>query len=360
MHPRVLFCSVTDLPGHGGIARVSSMAWQTIQEEYPGACERLIASSSPTGELTSADKVRFSAALAERQLRSRCDVVFFDHLGLARVQNLVPKRVRRPYGVFLHSVEAWAPLSRSRQQALKHAKLRVANSHYTADRISSEQACAGPIQVCYLTLARETIFEAREARSASNGCHALRLIRPGSVLIAGRIVRSERHKGHAELIRSWPLVLRDAPNSQLVIVGQGDGVAELQDLAATLGVKEHVLFTGFVDDRTLREIYARVSLFAMPSRGEGFGIVYLEAMFHRLACIGSVDGAAREVIVDGETGFLVNQGDLNSIAARVTQLLKDAHLRAKFGENGFRRVQAHFSPEQFHSRFANLMRELSE
>jgi phosphatidylinositol alpha-1,6-mannosyltransferase len=115
-----------------------------------------------------------------------------------------------------------------------------------------------------------------------------------------------------------------------------------------------------VDDDLLREIYGRVSLFAMPSRGEGFGIVYLEAMAHRLACIGSIFDAAGELIADGESGFLVDPNNLEGMAARIVQLLKDASLRAEFGETGYRRLQEHFSPERFHTRFADLMRNLSQ
>jgi phosphatidyl-myo-inositol dimannoside synthase len=358
MSPRVLFCTITDIPGHGGIARVSSLVWQTIQKHFPGTCERLIASSTPSGEVTRSDKVRFSAALTERQLRGRCDIVFFDHLGLARAQNMVPKTVRRPYGVFLHSVEAWAALTSGRLDALRQAKLRVANSHYTAGRVSSAHADAGPIEVCHLSLAQETLPGAADA--AAGDCDLLNLIRPESVLITGRIMKNEGHKGHAELIRAWPAVLREVPRAQLVIVGRGDGAAELRDLAGHVGVAEHVLFTGFVDDRLLRRIYGRVSMFAMPSLYEGFGIVYLEAMFHRLACIGSVHDAAREVIADGRTGFLVDQGDLDDISSRMIQLLKNASLRSEFGKNGQRRLKEHFSPEQFHARFAALMRELCQ
>ena len=64
----------------------------------------------------------------------------------------------------------------------------------------------------------------------------------------------------------------------------------------------------------------------MPSRGEGFGIVYLEAMRHQLACIGSIHDAAGEIIVDGETGFLVNQDNSTELATKVVQLLTDSSL----------------------------------
>ena len=68
-----------------------------------------------------------------------------------------------------------------------------------------------------------------------------------------------------------------------------------------------MLFTGWVNEETLAAVYGRVAVYAMPSDGEGFGLVFLEAMKHRLPCIASTTDATREMVVDGQTGFLVNQ-----------------------------------------------------
>ena len=317
-----------------------------------------MASSSTSGDLTRLDKLRFSAALAERQVRGRFDAAFFDHLALVRPQLLLPETIRRPYGVFLHGIEAWSPLTSGGKDALCRAKLRVANSSYTAARTSSTHPGVGAIRVCHLALADEVLKGSRSEKAANEGEESLRRIGPNCVLITGRMSATERYKGHAELIRCWPRVLREVPNAQLMIVGTGNGRGEMQELAREAGVSGQVIFTGFVSQPVLNEIYDRVAVFAMPSRSEGFGLVYLEAMYHRLPCIGSIHDAAGEVIADGQTGFLVDQGDLEGMAARIVQLLSDRVMRASFGNAGYERLEQNFSRPRFDARFSTLLGEL--
>ena len=134
---RPLFCAVTHKAGQGGIARVSALLWRVVQDLYPDSSDLVIAAKSGPERFGWVDKLGFAGTVARRQVRQECDVLFFDHLGLARVQGFVPRSHRRPYGVFLHSFEAWMPLSPDRRQALINAKLRVANSHHTAARVAA-------------------------------------------------------------------------------------------------------------------------------------------------------------------------------------------------------------------------------
>jgi phosphatidyl-myo-inositol dimannoside synthase len=360
--PALLHCTVTREPGHGGIARVSSLVWQVMESLYPGSCELLEAAAKQTDSISLSRKIAFCSTAVRKQLSGQCDLLFFDHLGLARVQSIIPAQLRRPYGIFLHSIEAWNSLSSDRLRTLVQAKVRVANSHYTAARIAAAHPEVGPIDVCQLTLGEWTESPG-QTPSKQSACGAqedvLARIRPASVLVVGRMMKSERHKGHDELIRAWPLVQQKVPGAQLVVVGRGDDVPRLQAATRQNGMSEHVFFTGQVDDLTLRSIYQRVALFAMPSRAEGFGIVYLEAMRHRLACIGSIHDAAREIIVDGETGFLVDQNDTEALAARISQLLTDQGLRLQFGYRGFERLHAEFSLEKFQARMSELLAKLA-
>ena len=144
-----------------------------------------------------------------------------------------------------------------------------------------------------------------------------------------------------------------------MIVGRGDDVPRLQARVADLALEDSVLFTGRVSEGTLKALYRRAAAFAMPSRAEGFGLVYLEAMLRRLPCIGSIHDAAGEIIVDGETGYLVDQDDVNDLAAKIVRLLGDPGLRARLGCNGWERLQRQFSFAQFHSRIADLLDKLA-
>jgi phosphatidylinositol alpha-1,6-mannosyltransferase len=106
----------------------------------------------------------------------------------------------------------------------------------------------------------------------------------------GRVASSERYKGHDVMLEAWPVVLRRLPDAVYWIVGGGDDRPRLESKARELGIASSVRFTGAVSPEELAVCYHRCSVFAMPARteldareprGEGFGIVYLEAMAHR-------------------------------------------------------------------------------
>src|SRR5262249_23128430 len=139
--------------------------------------------------------------------------------------------------------------------------------------------------------------------------------------------------------------------------GSGDDVERLRTKALAGIAANNIQFTGFVAPEELDALYRSAALFALPSRGEGFGLVYLEAMTHRLPCIGSVHDAAVEVIVDGETGRLVDQNAPEGLAAAISGLLIDVDLRHRMGEAGWQRVTNEFSYERFKDRFLGLLHD---
>jgi phosphatidyl-myo-inositol dimannoside synthase len=339
---------------------VSSLLWKVIQTCYPRS-SKILTATSDRKELTALAKLRFFTRVLQCQVSGSCDELFFDHLGLARTQGFVPAFRRRRYGVFLHSIEAWRPLKGNHLKVLKEATIRVANSHYTAARIAAANPDVGVIDVCHLALDPDGFQSNPPSTRPLESCEdqIVAQIRRNSVLIVGRMLRSERHKGHEQLIRAWPLVQQGVPGAQLVIVGQGDDVPRLMQIAVEVGVRGDTLFAGRVSDRALDVIYDRVAVFAMPSRGEGFGIVYLEAMRHRLPCIGTVHDAAREIIVDGETGYLVDQGDIANLSGKIERLLADPALRRRLGSSGFNRLQMYFSFDGFQARISAALARLS-
>jgi phosphatidylinositol alpha-1,6-mannosyltransferase len=341
---RPLLCTVTQIGDRGGIARVSILLWKALQERFQGACDvaTLLPGNASLPGL--GDKIRFSLSVAGRQMRNRTEWILFDHLQLASVQHLVWPPLRRPYGVFLHSIEAWNPLSPQRKRALQGATVRIANSHYTAKRIAAAHPDAGPIEVCHLALPPA----AGEVNSGEAPDRAL-LDRMGRnvVLVVGRMARAEGYKGQDLLIEAWPLVTRCVPDAQLAIVGRGDDLPRLQQMAKG---DERILFTGPVSEPTLHALYEQSAVFAMPSRLEGFGLVYLEAMLHRLPCIGSTEDAAGEVIADGATGYLVDRTDMPALAGTIVRCLEDPSLRKRLGEAGHARLQTMFTFENFRDR----------
>ncbi len=310
------------------------------------------------------DKLRFVKTVAGGLICRSIDWIIFGHLHLAQAQRFVPKLFRRPYAVFLHSTDAWYPLSSGLKSMLRQARVRIVNSNYTAQRVAAAHPDIGPIEVCHLALLPEqsevgTFLAVNHVLADSYlDISLLDRIQPDCVLIVGRMFSTERHKGHDVLIEAWPHLKARIPSAQLVIVGRGDDVQRLKARARHTGFSDSILFTGQVNDTTLRAIYQRAALFMMPSRGEGFGLVYLEAMQHRLPCIGSIHDAAAEVIEDGVTGLLVDQADVAGLADAMARLLQNPSERKAMGEAGFERLQTIFSYQQFRKRILTVLKPL--
>lgn len=345
--------AITLAPKGGGIAAVSRLLWGIFGRHW-GADARLFTlldDARPSRSLDSSigARLRFGARLARAQALRECDWILYTHVSVAKVQSFVPAAIRRPYGVFVHGIEAWRPLPDELQAVLRGAALRVAISSFTARRLQALHPTIGEVLPCPLALPAEKI---------SSTLPVERLDRdpgPRAVILVARMLASERYKGHDELMAAWPGVLARVPDARLVFAGEGDDVRRLKSEAKARGIESAVMFTGFVSEAQLTALYRRAAVFAMPSRGEGFGIVYLEAMAERLPCIGSLEDAASEVIVDGETGYLVRQDDREALTERLVRLLTDDSLRRQMGEAGHRRLHERFTYDVFSRRVLSLV-----
>ncbi len=300
-------------------------------------------------------RAAWGAQIASRP--SRRPALLFDLLGLARLQAVLPPGWRSPYLLTLYGIEIWRPLDPFRQRAIHQANVRCAISRAALDR-------AAPFlpvpcdEVDLLPLALEERAPAGSAHSAgspdSTGSAERdarsRAARAGEgfVLIVGRMGSTERYKGHDELLEALPAVARAVPGARLVIAGGGDDRPRLEARAAEIGVAGRTHFTGFVSEAALAELYRRAAVFAMPSRGEGFGLVYLEAMRAGLPVVALDGTAAAEIVVPGETGLLVPPDDpVRALAEALSDLLGDPARARALGAAGHERWLRCFSAERF-------------
>ena len=169
----------------------------------------------------------------------RVDVAIAMHLHLAPVA--LPLHVRSArLVVFLHGIEAWRRLRLSERISLQHASMIIANSEFTASRfLEANAGFERKVHICPLGLPRQTV--------ATDPNLPFR----DFALIVGRIAASERYKGHDVLIEIWHEISSRLPNAHLVIAGDGDDRARLEQKVHALGVVDHVHFLGRVSDETL-------------------------------------------------------------------------------------------------------------
>ncbi len=166
--------------------------------------------------------------------------------------------------------------------------------------------------------------------------------------------RLSRQKGFDILIRAMADVRSRA---RLVLIGEGPEEGTLRDLAARVGVSERVAFTGFLANPY--PALAGASVFALPSRYEGFPNALVEAMSLGVPCVASrCPTGPEEIVTDGVDGILVPVEDPRALAAAVNRLLDDAALRDRLGRAARERARAYDAPEVV-QRFEALLDEVA-
>jgi phosphatidyl-myo-inositol dimannoside synthase len=180
------------------------------------------------------------------------------------------------------------------------------------------------------------------------------------VLTVGRWDAAEAYKGIDNLIRALPSLLDDVPDVHLVAIGNGSDLPRLMQLAHQCGVVERVHFHPFLYPKELWSAYDFCHVFALPSRGEGFGLVFLEAMAHAKPVIGGAHGGTPEVVEDGVDGYLVQHGDVGQLVDRLRRLLTNESLRCQMGAQGRQRVLKYFTFDRFSGELKALLHTLLE
>jgi glycosyltransferase involved in cell wall biosynthesis len=314
-------------------------------------------------------KAAFAASLFRAALG--CSLLFFDHVRLS-----LPVMPLAAFGaarmvIFAHGSESWRKPSRLARQAFRSAALCLANSRYTLSRMHETlgefQGVACPLGLDPRVPLNDHI------PAASNGSVALeaadgvrRSLNRQFLLLVGRMIAPrpgsyEGQKGHRLLIKLLPKLLAEFPDVQLVFPGPGDDRENIRHIAEELGVGDSVFLPGEVSFDMLRTFYRDCYAFVMPSLQEGFGLVYLEAMNFGKPCVGCFDQGAEEIVVHGETGYLIRDlNDPQELLGVLRRLLREPLLSQDMGKRGFERLHRHFTSQHFQERIKEQFSSLLE
>ena len=256
--------------------------------------------------------------------------------------------------IFTHGIEVWTALAAWRRWALRRADLVLGPSSDTARRVIAVQGVPEPRVRCLpWGLDPEFASAASATNDETRGLPADDRV----VLTVGRQVASDRYKGADVLIQAVSRLMPSVPNLSLVVIGDGADRPRLERMAQALGVGGRVHFWGNVPSDTLASAYRRCDVFAMPSAGEGFGLVFLEAMAFGKPVIGGAHGGTPDVVEDGVTGYLVRHGDLDSLTHALERLLTDDGLRKEMGRRAQEQVRSTFLFEHFERRLTDILEQ---
>jgi phosphatidylinositol alpha-1,6-mannosyltransferase len=291
-------------------------------------------------------KVRM--AWATRRGRRRFDLVLFLHVGVGRLASLLGGV---PHGLWVVGIEVRRALPRPERRAVERARPLLSISRYSADEMRRWNPWSPSPNVVHLGAEPDEGWA-----DASEGPPAPPVSRrEPEALLVGRASASERYKGHDETIEAWPSVVAACPGARLRMVGGGDDLDRLRAKASALPepARSSIRLEGRLSHGDLLAAYDRARAFVLPSTGEGFGLVFVEAMRRGLPCVCGPDSAA-EVVVHGETGFVAERR-ADAVGAALLPLLRDGALAERMGEAGRRRFAETFTFEAFRRRLSDAL-----
>lgn len=256
----------------------------------------------------------------------RSDVIILSHINLLSVGYLI-KRFSPKTKVYLlaHGIEIWRKLPEPKLKALKRLDKIIAVSHFTAEKIKSIHGiraekmeilnnCIDPFYFFPENFSKPKPLLERYGLNANQKI----------LMSLSRVVSSEKYKGYDNTISILPELIKKYPEVVYLIAGKSDEEekSRLEKLIAKHQIASHIKLIGFIDEAEITDHFLLSDIFVMPSKKEGFGIVFIEAMASGLYVVaGNKDGSV-DALKNGELGKLVNPDDSNEIEKTLDELLK--------------------------------------
>lgn len=329
---RILFLLTDAYGGHGGIAQYGRDLIEALAE-HPEIREIValprVMPHAP-GPLPSkltwvtaglGGKARYAAEAARLLAGDRAfDMVLCGHLNLLPLAEAAALWLRVPIACFIYGIDAWQPTSSVLANLLARTRVPI-------------------VSISDLTLRRFQSWSTAPKRFTSVLPNAIHLERYGPgpkpadlveryglqgkriLLTFGRMAGQERQKGFDEVLDALPEILARVPEAVYVLAGDGTDQVRLMEKASRLGLAGHTVFTGRVDEREKADHFRLADAYAMPSRGEGFGFVVLEALACGLPVVASTVDGTREAAREGLLAQLVDPGDRPGLVAAIERAL---------------------------------------
>lgn len=265
-------------------------------------------------------KGRFLTAVGRHLLSpSKVDLVVCGHINLLPPAYLTSRRFGAPLYLMAHGFEVWTPSpSRLANRLLRHVDGVICVSETTAGRLRSWADFDGPIRVVH----NAVDLRAFEDRTADRALVERYQLADKTVLMTfGRMPAWERMKGFDEVIDLLPRLLQKIPNLVYLVVGDGDDRGRLEQKVRARGLDGAVIFTGYISEQEKAAHYRAAHAYVMPSRGEGFGFVFLEAMACGVPVVASKLDGGREAVMQGRLGTLVDPRDPDDLERGILEAL---------------------------------------
>jgi phosphatidyl-myo-inositol dimannoside synthase len=269
-------------------------------------------------------KLHFIFGLLEGVVKTSPQLILCAHTNFSPIAYFTHILTGIPYWLFVYGMESWDLRSKYQIKALRRADKIISISGYTRDRLLTEQKL-DPAKVVLLPCT----FDLERFQIAAKPVHLLEKfnLKPEQpvILTVARLDSVERYKGYDQILLALQQIRVVLPNVHYILVGQGNDRSRIETLIQRLNLQDCVTLAGFVRDEELGDYYNLCDVFAMPSKREGFGIVYLEALACGKPTLGGNQDGAIDALCHGSLGALVNPDDVTEIAQTLVQILQGTY-----------------------------------
>ena len=297
--------------------------------------------------------IHFSILLIASVFFKKPDLIIVSHLNFAPVAYLINIFFKVPYFICAYGIDVNKQLPILTIHSIKKASQVLTISKWTRDRLLLLGIDEQKIINVGLTASNKLfcIKEKKQKLIDKYNLHHKKII-----LSVTRLDSKEQYKGYDKVIKSLPAILEKIPNVHYLIVGSGDDIHRTKSIALKNNVLKYITFCGFVSENDLCDYYNISDLFVLPSKGEGFGIVFLEAMLCGTPVIaGNMDGSV-DALADGDLGILIDPDNINEIASTIISVLNKAPKSNEHAKQIREKCIKQFNESKFSRKIKNILR----
>jgi glycosyltransferase involved in cell wall biosynthesis len=248
------------------------------------------------------------------------DILICGHINLLSIALPVSRILKMKLVLIIHGIEAWTPTkSHIVNCFVKRVDYIVSASQITFERFCNWSTFCPQNGVIISNCVDMTRFTPGPKNPKMVDRYGLQDKRV--LMSMGRMPGPDRKKGYDEIIEILPDLRRKMPNLVYVLGGDGQDRARLENKAYDLGVSDHVVFAGWIDEIEKVDHYRLADVFVMPSQGEGFGIVFIEAMSCGIPVVASKLDGGREALRGGMLGTLVDPTNMEDIKTGIERAM---------------------------------------
>lgn len=277
------------------------------------------------------------------------DIILNSHVNIGPLAFALHKLTKVPLVTVVYGIDCWGGLFPQDEYCLKHTDSILSISYWTKKILVDRGYDGSKIQITHPLLdpSFEMPFHPKPVDPAS----------PFRLLTISRLDAEEQYKGHDHVIQAIHQCLLKQPEVKIEYTIQGEGTDKprLQKLVKDLKLEKFVLFKNAVVDRNeLKSSYQNADLFIMPSRfgkwdgkwkGEGFGIVYVEAASMGVPSLAYHCGGATDIIHDGITGLLTKPDNIPELSDKILELARDPEKCRKMGKAAYDNAMKSFTKQ---------------